>query len=208
MIRAKTMLGPAAMLLIVLSLAGQARAQEQDILAPDHSLRTFILSFNGTTNNKTVFSRVRAMMRISHNAPDRDNPLEVVIEGYPELGARDSIYWNSNDTRMDFIGGSLQCRLTINWSQTPTIHFFYMSPVLFKNPNIPTQHEAERIRWVELHAKPTKIFAQEGLLTLNVSGNMVTGRIEMTGYDTLGREPVKYVANFSGTEYIYAAPKR
>lgn len=186
----------------LLALCRPALAQ-QDILAPDISRRDFYVECSGTINSKETFRHVRAQVTILHTATGEANPLLVVVTSEPAKAVRNSFYWDSKESAMEIAADTLRCRSGNVAVFKPDIHFFYMSPALYKITRVPPGlQESERIKWVDAHAKPTKIFAREAELTLRVTGNSVSGTVWMTGMDDIGHEPVRYVANFQGYEYV------
>jgi hypothetical protein len=203
---APLILTAALALLFPVWLPGPALA-EQNLLDLDFSRKVYYVECSGTINTKTAFQHVRAQMTITHTSQGDPNPLSVVINAEPAIGERNSFYWNSNNCAMQVLADTLRCRAKGVGVYRTDLHFYYMSPSLYRNRLQATQHEGERLKWTDAHAKPTKIFAQDGELTLRVSGNGVSGSVWMTGFDETGHEPVRYVANFQGYEYVPQNPQ-
>lgn len=202
---ARTLAACAALLLglLVRPCTAQSPGQNyQMFLDPDAGGRVFYVNCSGTAGDKTRFANVGAQVLVSFNPPDMPNPIQVVIDARPALGAKNSFYWNSNHTALDFGGQSLRSTLKPLFTKQSDICFFYMSPALYRSRQALTHNDAERIRWVDTYARPIRIIATQGELTLTVRGNSVTGHLWMVGYDQMDNRPVRYVADFEGQEYV------
>lgn len=182
--------------------AQNAGQDEQMFLEPDSGGRVFYVRCTGTVDDKIRFNDVTAQVTLSFNALNPANRIQVIIDPRPALAARNSFYWNSNDTSVSFGGQSLRSTLKPLFTKESTICFYYMSPSLYHSKQALTHREAERIRWVDTYAKPIRIFATQGELTMKLESNMIKGKLWMVGYDTLANRPVRYVADFAGQEYV------
>lgn len=159
----------------------------------------YVLTLAGLVG-KNGFQQVRGILTLASSPPGAQHAYVVTITGWPKNNGENTFAWNSEDSLMESLLGRVTCRIVASASKPPNMHFFYLSPVLFKREGMVTQHEGERLRQVRKEALPTKIAAQAGELTLNFTGDQVTGRVWMSGYDFTEKAPVRYQANLQGTQ--------
>ncbi len=169
------------------------------LLDKNQDQRSFTITLSGTANN-TSFSGVTAVLVLRHPDNTSYNDYFILIRGYPTSNGRNMIFWNTEEGPMDTFGTNIVSKAKSNSGGLSGNHFFYLSPALFGEGVFITQHEYERRRMTNQIAEPTKIFAQTGELSINFSGNEVSGQVMMTGLDPIGHEYVHYSATFSGRE--------
>lgn len=160
--------------------------------------KSYVLTLAGLVG-KNTFQQVHGVLTLASSPPGSQHAYVVTISGWPTTNGENTFVWNSEDSLMESLLGRVSCRIMASASKPPNMHFFYLSPILFKGEGMVTQHEGERLRQVRKEALPTKITAQAGELTLNFTGDQVTGRVWMSGYDFTEKAPVRYQANFQGT---------
>lgn len=182
-------------------------AQDQ-ILGADMSRRVFYAQCQGAVNSSPRFTGLRMQIIVSHAPPSSLNPLQIIIESIPALAQRNAFYWDSEQTSMEVTSSSVRCRYIAPGARSSGLHFYYMSPALYKSNLMATHQESERIRWINTYAKPIRIAALDAELTLNFQANSVTGTIRMNGQDDMARRPAQYVATLQGQEYVYERPKQ
>lgn len=195
----------AAVLSCLTCLAGPALGQEE-ILRPDVTHRVFYVECQGSVNSRLHFTGARLQIVVTHTTGVSLNPLSVVITSMPRLAERNGFYWNTDETSMQVLGTSLKCVIPNPGMHQSTLHFYYMSPALYTSKTGPTHREAERIKWVDTHAKPIKVLALQGEISMSFDADSVSGAIVMSGQDELARQPARYVATFQGREYVYSRP--
>jgi hypothetical protein len=194
-----------AALLLASAAAGTALAHER-ILGNDLTQRVFYAQCQGSVNSSHMFTGVRLQIIVAHTPSGSHNPLQVTINSMPALAMRNSIYWNSDETSMSILGDTLHCKLTSSGTGMSSLHFYYMSPALYKSNSTTTSRELERGNAINNHAKPIKVRALDAELTISFQSNSVSGSIRMTGQDELAHQPAHYTATFQGQEYFYARP--
>lgn len=167
------------------------------VLDSDDNGAHYMLTISGTVGTES-FQGVRAQLEVSAPEPGSTNPYQLVVVGFPESNTRNSFYWNTEDGPMDVVAGRMRSRITGRGIKLGNIHFFYLSPVLFAHNGARTHTEDERDKYVEQTALPTKIFAQDGELTLTLGQDRISGRVVMTGLDPIGHTYVRYTATFAG----------
>lgn len=184
-------------------------AQDHDqILRGDINQRVFYVQCQGSVNASMTFTGVRLQVVVTHTPVGSLNPVRVVIQSMPVLGLRNSLYWHSDETRMEVLGDILRCSLANPGTHVSTLHFFYMSPALYATKQGPALRDHERTKWVDAHSRPIKIIAQQGELSMRFGADSVSGSIVLAGQDELAHKPVRYVATFQGQEFVYAPPGR
>ncbi|MDQ7830683.1 MAG: hypothetical protein RDU30_03040 [Desulfovibrionaceae bacterium] len=157
----------------------------------------FLLTLSGLAG-KTSFQNVRAMLVLAASPPGSIHDYLVTINGWPESNGENTFVWNSEDSYMDSLAGRVTCRIANTFSRSPNIFFFHLSPALFKQEGMLTQRESERIRQTLTEALPTKVQAVAGEMTLDVTGQQVTGKVWMNGYDAVEKANIRYQATFHG----------
>ena len=160
--------------------------------------KSYVLTLAGLVG-KNTFQQVHGVLILASSPPGSQHAYVVTITGWPKTNGENTFVWNSEDSLMESLLGRVTCRIVASASKPPNMHFFYLSPILFKGEGMATQHEGERLRQVRKEALPTQITAQAGELTLNFTGDQVTGRVWMSGYDFTQKAPVRYQANVQGT---------
>ena len=160
--------------------------------------KSYVLTLAGLVG-KNTFQQVHGVLILASSPPGSQHAYVVTITGWPKTNGENTFVWNSEDSLMESLLGRVSCRIVPSASKPPNMHFFYLSPILFKGEGMVTQHEGERLRQVRKEALPTQITAQAGELTLNFTGDQVTGRVWMSGYDFTQKAPVRYQANLQGT---------
>lgn len=186
---------------------GSARAQ-QDILGTDMDKRVFDVTASGSIDGRYRFSGVRHQVVISFTEAGSPNPLLVIINPLPALGGKNSVFWNSNETRLTAFAGTIRSTLVTGALRQSDMRFYYMSPALYGLDRMATQHEPERVKWVDTHAEPIAVLAKTADLTLRVTGNAISGTIRIAGMDNRAHKPCQYVAHIQGQEYIAQRPKQ
>ncbi|MHC1789508.1 hypothetical protein [Solidesulfovibrio sp.] len=187
-----------AFTILVLCLwAGQCLGQTvlEDI---DEREKYYVLTLSGLVG-KNSFQQTQAVLTLASSPPGSIHAYVVTVTGWPKNNGENTFVWNSEDSAVESVLGRVTCRIVSSAATPPNMHFFYLSPVLFKREGMVTQHEGERIRQVRKEALPTMIQARAGELTLNVAGQQVDGRVWMTGYDFVEKANVRYQASFQGT---------
>lgn len=198
---------PGAALTICLLAASGALAGDE-VLSNELTRRVFYVESSGSVNAKLKFQGARQQITITHAPPGGSNPYLVVIEAMPAQAGKNSFYWNSGETSMDVTSNIIKSNLRTNGARFSGLHFYYMSPALYKSKTGPTHRDAERIKWVDTHAKPIRIAAKEADLTLRVMANSVSGTVTIHGFDDVAHAPVVYTASFQGYEYVPETQKR
>lgn len=183
----------------------RAQAAGQQILNDAAMQRVFYVQCQGTVGEKS-FTGVRMQLIVAHAPEGSRNPFEIVMESTPALAQRNTAYWNSGETEMDVLADTVRCRLKPRGASQADMHFFYMSPALYRSALGPTHRDQERIAWVDKNARPIKVVAQDAEITIRFGAGSVSGTIRITGQDPLARKPVRYQASFQGQEYFYARP--
>jgi len=157
----------------------------------------YLVRLTGTVLNEK-FEGVKGLLQIGPPNPASLNDYFVMIVGYPTTNQRNTFFWNSDETEMITFSDELTCKIKRSCAKKVDSHFFYLSPILFKNKGAVTQHDEERKKHVEKTAKPIKVFGQAGELHLRFYSDEVTGNAWMTGYDTVERSYVRYQVSISG----------
>lgn len=176
---------------------GRAQASGLSILESEDPPFRYLLTLSGTVGQET-FSGVPAILTLAHAPAESGKQYAVVITGMPNGALRNTLYWNSEDGPMEDTGGTIHSRLVGRGLKPGQAHFFYFSPALLAGIPL-TQHSGADRKIVEDRvAKPLKVMAQSGDLTLNVSKSRITGRIRMYGQDPLSHDYVVYAATIAG----------
>lgn len=164
-------------------------------------VRRYMLHLSGTVLNKS-FQDVQAMMTLSVSGPEQPNPYRVDIIGFPQRNERNVFTWFSHDSYMTYFPGTIRCDVKHSYLHEPEdIHFYYASPDLYERQpsgfyNQAQKEESERLAGIVL--EPTRINAQAGRLEITLSGNRVSGRVWIKGYDNVENSYVQYNAAFIG----------
>jgi hypothetical protein len=194
--------------LALCALAASWALAGDEVLSKEMHRRVFFVESTGSVNSKLTFSGARQQVTITHAPPGATNPYLVVITPMPAQIGKNSFYWNSQETSMDVAANNIKSVLRTNGARHSGLHFFYMSPALYKSKTGPTHRDAERIKWVDTHATPIRITAQDASLTLRVLANSVSGTVAIHGFDDRAHAPVVFTASFQGYEYVPEEPKR
>ncbi len=164
-------------------------------------VRTYHLHISGTVLNKS-FYQAQAVMTISVAGPEHVNPYRVDIVGFPQRNERNVFTWYSHDSYMSYLPGMIRCDIKYSYLREPTdIHFYYASPSLYERTpeGFVSQHaEEEAARLAEIVLVPTRINAQAGRLDIILTGNRVSGKVWIKGYDNVEEAYVQYTASFTG----------
>ncbi len=167
---------------------------------------SYIIEMSGTVLD-TSFDNVRAVMTISISPEEQRNPYVVNIYsiGFPKRDERNVFVWYSDDSYMDYMPGTITCRVKYSYMEIPhNIHFFYASPSLYRRTPEgyygPSEEEASA-RLADIVLLPTKVIAQAGKLRINLNGNRVSGRVWIKGYDNVEQSYVDYSASFVGRTF-------
>ncbi|MHC1713762.1 MAG: hypothetical protein AB9872_16590 [Solidesulfovibrio sp.] len=200
--RPHTGVGPASALLVAVLLLSVLPCRAQDLggdslLESEDEAFQYTLTLSGTVGNET-FTEARGLLTVSFPVPGSQNPYQIITVGFPTANSRNTFYWSSEEGPMEALSGSIRSRITGRGQKLSSNHFFFLSPKLFALKGALTQQEAERIKQTEKMALPTKIFAQAGEMTLNLTKSRLTGRVVMTGIDPASNEYVRYAASFEG----------
>ncbi|NDY56360.1 hypothetical protein G3N56_06335 [Desulfovibrio sulfodismutans] len=187
----------AALAALVLWLPARACLGQTALEDVNENSKYYLLTLSGLAGKKS-FQGVRGMLVLSAAPPDSNNNYVVTINGWPEDNGVNTFVWNSKDSQMESLSGRMTCRIANSYSVSPNIFFFHLSPALFKREGMLTQREGERIRQVLKEALPTKVQAVAGELTLDFTGQQVTGQVWMNGYDFVEKANVRYRATFQG----------
>ena len=193
-VRRLTALALAALVLCL--WAGQCLGQTvlEDL---DENAKYYVLTLSGLVG-KNAFRQTQAVLTLTASPPGSIHAYVVTVTGWPKANGENTFVWNSEDSSVESVLGRVTCRIVSSAAKPPNMHFFYLSPILFKREGMLTQHEGERIRQVRKEAVPSMIQARAGELTLNVAGQQVDGRVWMTGYDFVEKANVRYQATFQG----------
>lgn len=189
------------LILAVLTAVSSVQAFAQDILddrSESGATKRYLLQLTGNVD-KQSFQNATAVLELSPAPVDALYPYIITIQGWPIDNDFNTFSWNSKESEMESLSTRVRCRMSNALGFKGDIHFYYLSPTLFKNKGTVNQHEKERIRQTKKVALPTMIFAQTGELTLNFVGSMVTGEVSMSGYDSIGHEYVRYYAHVQGS---------
>ncbi len=120
---------------------------------------------------------------------------QLIFAGFPDEQTRNGFYWDSEKSAMEVSANRVTC--AIEPGQESDMHFFYMSPALLKKA--PAQKNSRDASKAALKtARPTKVFAQAGELTLAVNPRSITGSVWLHGYDKVQKSHVRYFAQFTG----------
>ncbi len=149
----------------------------------------------GTEN----FQNVTGILELFPASEESLFPYIIVVTGWPTDNGFNTFAWNSLQSDVTTLSTRVQCHMTDELGFKANIHFYYLSPILFKRRGALTQHEHERIQQTKKIALPTRVFAKSGDLDLNFLGSMVTGEVHMNGYDSTGHEYVQYYAHIEGS---------
>lgn len=179
---------------------GDANAQSDILTGRADQGVNFLIQLSGTANRER-FQNIQAILKIEPNPEGKENPYLIVTLGKPFDNAANSFYFNSDDAKMDALSTTIRCELRSSAIKQPVSHFYHLSPSLFKIKGFRTQHDDEDIARTKKIARPTRIAAQSGRFEVTVNAGRVQGFVELTGYDFVGKEIVRYQANFSGEAY-------
>lgn len=184
----------------------EAEVEESILEQEETSTLQFLINLSGTVH-KENFTGAQALLTLSIPPDASSNPYLLTVEGYPQRNARNSFYWNSEQTVMKAMGTEITCELKPSVGVASGIHFFFLSPVLLEQRVFMTQLEKKRKAQAEAVALPTKIFAQGGKITLSLRESSVRGTVWMTGYDNIEHSYVTYSASFTGVKTTRLRPK-
>lgn len=184
-----------------------AWAQQESLTDGVSFPKQYMVQMSGSVLGES-FSGVRALLTITPPKAESLNEYSVTIIGYPSTTQRNSFYWDSDQGTMDVVSDEVVCMISKSYVKPSDIHFFYLSPVLLKNPGATTPSEKERMRQAEKEAKPTKIFAQAGELRLKATADQVSGMVWLKGYDAIEHSYVQYAARFVGRNTTILTPRR
>ncbi len=163
--------------------------------------RTYMLNISGTVLNKS-FHNSMAVMTIVNSDEGNINPYVIKIYGFPQTNERNVFTWDSEDSYMTSFPGTITCVVKYSYMNEPlNIHFLYASPVLYERTLegvVGQLEEEESARLAEIVLEPTKVIAQAGKLELTISGNRVSGKVWIKGYDQIENSYVNYSASLSG----------
>ncbi len=183
--------------ILLLSL-GFFPCHAQELLLDSGELnRHYILQLAGRVNHER-FDGAKAVLTLSPPPPLSLNPYQIIIEGFPRKNARNSFFWNSQESSMSAFANEIVCDIKRHYAHRPDIHFFYLSPVLLEQRLFMTQREAERRALAEEQALPTKVMAISGRLRVQTYASRISGSVVMKGYDPVERAYVEYAARFTG----------
>lgn len=199
---------PRLCLLAFLLLVPIGNAGSQDLLEDSGGAsKKYLIKLSGNVLRER-FTEARGVLSIAHPPPGSLNPYLIIVEGFPQKNSRNSFYWSSEFTFMTVVGAEVRCSLKRSYTKQPDIHFFHLSPILLESRVFLTQHEQERLRLAEKTALPTKVMAQMGELRATFTGNQVSGKVSLKGYDTIEQAYVAYHAQWYGRESTRIEPSQ
>jgi len=159
---------------------------------------TYHANVSGTIGS-TYFSNALTQITLRQAPPASKNQYILIVEGLPEISAKNSFNWISESTTMNVVANEITCNITGNAVKMQTdARFFYLSPTLLEREDYRTAQEQERLERSKKMAKPTKVFAQDGALKLKFTPGEVTGSVWLKGYDPIEKSYVTYQGYISG----------
>lgn len=190
-----------SLILAIFAAVSSVPAFAQDLLQDRSEAggsKQYLITMAGRVG-KENFQNVTGVLELFPAAEDSLYPYIIVINGWPTDNGFNTFAWNSLQSDVTTMSTRVQCHMTDEFGFKANIHFYYLSPILFKRRGSLTQHEHERIQQAKKVALPTRVYAKSGDLNLNFLGTMVTGEVSMNGYDSTGHEYVQYYAHIEGS---------
>jgi hypothetical protein len=196
------------MLLVLESGLFSAHATADDILLDRTEIsKQYIVQVSGTVMNET-FSGAMALLTLMPPVIGRNNPYQLIIEGFPKKNSRNSFFWNSENSEMTAISNEITCDIKQTFVKPVPMYFMFLSPELLKHTGALEALGDEGKKFAEKTALPTLINARAGKLKLRIYSNSVSGTIWMKGYDPVENAFVQYNARFYGKRSYHQAPRQ
>jgi hypothetical protein len=169
--------------------------------------KQYLLQISGTVMNET-FSGAQALLVLTMSSSERNNPYEIIIQGFPKRNSRNSFFWDADYTEMTAISNEITSDIKRTFVKPVPMFFVFLSPELLRHTGRLELLGDEGTKFAEKTALPTLINARAGKLKLRIHSNSVSGTIWMKGYDPVEHAFVQYSAQFSGKRSYHLQPKQ
>jgi hypothetical protein len=191
------------------SLRAESTPADTPILDGMILSKQYLLEISGTVMNET-FQGAQALLTVFPPPPvsKYDNPLLLVIQGFPKLNSRNSFFWNSEFSEMRAISNEVTCDIKRTYVKQTPIFFMFMSPELLKHTGKLELLGEEGKKFALRTALPTLVNARAGQLKLRINATTVSGTIWMKGYDPIEKSYVQYSARLFGRKSFHLQPKQ
>lgn len=191
--------GPRCMTLIIAAYATLPLcfAQEATVMEGDSQKMHYLIQLTGNINGSS-FTNTMAVLTLSFPPSGSNNPYWLITTGFPERNSANSFFFDSEEADMRTEANTIVATLPQRGRGAPSSHFFYLSPILLGDKNLPLNDREEAVIEAMKVALPTLVPASFGKLRITIEGNRVRGSVDLGGFDPVGEEPVRYFAHFSG----------
>lgn len=167
--------------------------------------KQYLVQLSGTVMNET-FSGAQALLTLMPPAlvSKKNNPYQIIIEGFPQKNSRNSFFWRSEDSEMTAIANEITCDIKRTFVKEVPMYFIFLSPELLRHYGSAFEEEKFALKV----ALPTIITARAGKLKLRIQSDTVSGTVWMKGYDPVEKAFVLYSARLYGRKSFNLKPNQ